>query len=345
MEDAQIRKLLEADLAALASKAQNPRATLQALSQKVEAAIAEVDRQLTELDLKAMELPAQLDAELQKLGKLDAVIAKARQDARPDLEQAATARKTAQAAKVAELEAETGRVDARSTELQTLREQLEARQVELSTAIAAAPPDAKVPAVTPTPAASPVAATTVTPVPVAKAAPAATRPAAGKPDPTEDEFAALFASMNMTLDDVKLPPKKNAPAPLPSTDDLGIPDLVSVSADELPEDATDEDRAPIPTAPPKNATMRGNPVKGAAAPAAKPAPAPAKAAPAAPGKAAAPSPIANVPKPGAPASAARPATPAAPEAPAKSRALLWTTLLVVVGGTGAAYAHFVMKLF
>jgi hypothetical protein len=365
MDDAQIRKLLDADLVNRAARAANPRATLTALGQKIEAALTEVDRQLTDTDLRAMELPGQLDAELQKLGKLDAVIAKARQDGRADLEQAAVGRKASLAARIAELEAEGGKVDARATTLQELRELLEARQVELASAIAAAPPDAR-----PATPASPPAGLRLTPVtppavaaasqpPSPKATPATApvsptpKPAAGgapatsgKKDALEDAFAALLAETNTTLDEVKLPPRKNAPQALAASDDLGIPDLVTVSADELPDDATDEDRAPLPTVP-QRAANRANPPKGATPSPAKPASAPAKAA-SAPAKAApaASNPIANVPKPAAPTPAKAPAkADAAPEAPARSRAMLWTTLLVVVGSTGAAYAHFVLKLF
>jgi hypothetical protein len=348
MNDTSVQKLLEADIASLAARASNPRATLTALSQRVVAALGEVDAALAEADGRAMDLPVALEAERQKFARLEAVIANARQDGRADLEEAAVARRSTLAARVAELEAEVEAVDARAMTLQDLRARLEGRQAELVAAIAAAPPSSAAahggPASQVTTAPGDRAPVSRPPssgsAPGSAAAPpstlgasAAASPSKGGGDALDDAFAALLAAENISLSDVKLPPRKSAAPPPPAvTDDLGLPDLVVVRDDALPDDATEEDRAPIPTVPKKGAAPAS--AKGAAPPASRPPSASAASAP-----------------PGPTTARARPASPApaqeGPPAPqgGKSRAALWLSLLVLIGGAGAAYAHFVLKRF
>jgi hypothetical protein len=352
MDAGQIQKLLDANVEQLASRTANPRATLSALGQKIAAAITHVEGRLGEVDNRAIELPALMDAENEKLKKLDAVIAKAENDQRPDLKQAAMARKAGIAQQLEALVAEGERLDTDSADLQTQLEQLQSKQVDIDAAIAAAPADAApAPAATPAPAAAPApkAAATAFPTPpprAAAAAPAAAPKAAAAPakkggDSLDDEFAALFAAENISLDQIELPKKKAKPV-VPDSD-FSIPDLVTVSENELPDDATDEDRAPIPTVPAKGAAKGAPAAKAAPAAAAKGAPAAAaKAAPAAAAKAA---PAAATPAKAAAVPAKTAAAATTDEAP-KSRTWVWVTVgVVVLGGGGAAVAHFVYGLF
>ncbi|MFO0750100.1 MAG: hypothetical protein U1F43_31180 [Myxococcota bacterium] len=185
-------------------------------------------------------------------------------------------------------------------------------------------------------AAAPAPATAKPAAPVAAApAPKPAAPAAGakKGGNLDDEFAALLSELNVDLAQVELPKKAAKPSPIAAAkdDDLGIPDLVTVKDDELPEG---EELEPLPD--PKG---KGAPAKPAAAPAKPGAAAPAK--PGVPAVAA---------KPGAPAVAAgKPgsaASPSADAAPKKSKRWLWiTAAATTIGGAGVVVAHFVLHLF
>ncbi len=378
-----IQKLLDANLDHLASRASNPRATLGALAEKIAGAIDDVEARMVETDMRAMELPALIDEGGEKLKKLDAIVEKAKNDGRPDLEQAAAARKQSQEAAIAALKDEEASLDAQRSDLEALLGKLQMKQVDVDGAIASAPsepvgvrppsegldldalrPAAPAPALrtAATPAPKPAAGSKLGPPPgPAMPAPAAPAPkpapapaaAPAKPaappakpaggaakggDDLDDAFAALLAAENLSLDEIELPKKSAKRAlPLPDSDD-GIPDLVMVSDTELPDDATDEDRAPIPTVP----------AKGAAAP--RPGQPKAAAPPAASGqKLASPPPPGGkvgAPSSGPAAPVGKPSSSASPEAPKKkSRAWVWVTGIVIVGGGGAAIAHFVYGLF
>ena len=183
------------------------------------------------------------------------------------------------------------------------------------------------------PAVSPAAAApakpAAAPASAAPAKPAAAKPAAGgKKDALDDEFASLLSELDVDLSKVELPKKRT---PLPDSDD-GIPDLVTVPDNELPDG---EELPPLE-----------HPKKGAAP--AKAAAAPVKGGAAAKAAApAAPAPRPTAPAPGKSAVAAPAAKPAATEEPKKgSKAWLWiTTGVLVVGGGGAAVAHFVLGWF
>jgi len=383
MDAGQIQKLVEVDLGQLAARATNPRATLGALGQKIVAGMESVEQQMADLDARALEIPSELDASGETLKKLQAVIAKAENDARPDLAAAAEARIAKEKATIATLQREGDSIDVENAALEDLLQQLQIKQVDIDGAIAAAPPDVEgvvnpphnfdIPfakaasvlgaklgtspgAASPSRAAAPggklgvasaprPSAAAPTPTAPVKAAPAPAAPAKVAPSPTapvkaapaapaaakkggdalDDEFAALFASENLSLDEIQLPKKSLKKAVALPESDYGIPDLVMVSEGELPDDATAEDRAPMPTAPAKG-------VKPAAgAPARPTAPAPsAKAAPAAGSKASA----------SAPAKASAPAG-----APKKGRALFWVGTVTVVGGGTVAVLHFVFNVF
>jgi phage shock protein A len=186
-------------------------------------------------------------------------------------------------------------------------------------------PAAPAPAPKPAPAAAPAAA--------AKPAAPAAKPA-GKKDALDDEFAALFAELNVDPSKIELP-KKAAPKAL-EVDDK-IPDLVTVADNELPEGEE---------LPPLEMPKKGAPAKpGAPAPAAaKPGTgAPAKPTAAAPAKAPTPAPKAATP---AAKSSPTPAQPAAEPPSSGSKTWLWVSLGIVgLGGAGAAVAHFVYGLF
>jgi hypothetical protein len=358
-----IQKLLDANLEHLAARAANPRATLGALAQKIVGAIEDVEARIVETDMRATDLPALIDEGAEKLKKLDAIVEKARNDARPDLEQAALARKATQADAVAALKAEEASLDALRVELEELVGKLQMKQIDLDGAIASAPSepvgvrppaedldlDALAPRAAPAPSVAPAPVSKLASAPLPKAAPvaapkpapapvaAAQRPApAPKPkggDDLDDAFAALLAAENLSLDEIELPKKSTKKAlPLPDSDD-GIPDLVMVSDNELPDDATDEDRAPIPTVPPKGAAgQKGAPAKAAAGvKLASPPPPGAKLGVPPSGPAATVGKLSEVKGQGAP--------------PKKRRAWVWVTAVVVVGGGGAAIAHFVYGLF
>jgi len=145
------------------------------------------------------------------------------------------------------------------------------------------------------------------PAKVAPPAPAkvATKPAGAK-DALDDEFASLLSELDVDLSKVELP-KKKSPAKLPDADD-GIPDLVTVGDTELPDG---EELPPLATPKGKGATA-----KGAASPAKTPA-----ATRAVPGQSS-----------GVPSK--------------KSRLWLWIGAgTLVLGGGGAALAHFAFGLF
>ena len=128
----------------------------------------------------------------------------------------------------------------------------------------------------------------------------------GAKDALDDEFASLLSELDVDLSKVELP-KKKSPAKLPDADD-GIPDLVTVGDTELPDG---EELPPLATPKGKGATA-----KGAASPAKTPA-----ATRAVPGQSS-----------GVPSK--------------KSRLWLWIGAgTLVLGGGGAALAHFAFGLF
>ncbi|MCC6622786.1 MAG: hypothetical protein IT385_16110 [Deltaproteobacteria bacterium] len=352
MDLTQARSLLDRDLDQLLAKASDPKATLTALAGKINATVAAVESHILVLDERAMALPGAVAQEQAMVHKVEAIIAKADQDGRADLAAAARQRLAKHQAQVAALGAELGKNEAERAECDTLLvrceerlTEIEARGVELGGIDAFAPEPEAAPepayesasanaaaAPAPKPAASAPKAAAPAPKPAAPAvaAPAAKAPA--KPAAKgglDDEFAALLSEMNVDLSKVELPNRKKPALPATKDDDLGLPDLVTVADNELPEG---EELEPLPTAP----TKGGKP----AAPATKPATPAGKVAAA--GKPTAP----PAAKAGPPSTAAKGAAPAASEAPKKSKTWLWITLgATALGGAGLAVAHFALGLF
>lgn len=368
----QTKSIAEADLGAIVNKVSSPRAALASLEKKITGEVAKIEAYLGSLDGRALDLPGLLDQADQKVAKIQAVVAKADNDGRPDLKQAAMGRLAKEEADRKALQDELDGLDQAQTTADEWLSKLQDKLFEVQAKVDTLPPDPK-PAAAPAPVASAPApapaakakaddvdlasldALVASPpkaAPVAKAAgpaPAASakaaapaKPAAGakgaKGDALDDEFAALFAELNVDPSQVELP-KKKAP-PKIEVDDK-IPDLVMVKDDELPEG---EELPPleVPKKGQVNAAAAAAAQKGAVAGAAKgAAPAGAAKAPAASGPvkggAAVPAKAAA-----APAKAAVPA----PEAKKGSKAWLWwTTGIITLGGAGAAVAHFVYGAF
>lgn len=366
----QTKSIAEADLGAIVNKVSSPRAALASLEKKITGEVAKIEAYLVSLDGRAMDLPGLLDQADQKVAKIQAVVAKADNDGRPDLKQAAMGRLAKEEADRKALQDELDGLDQVQTTADEWLSKLQDKLVEVQARIDTLPPDPKpaaaapaAPVAAPAPAAkakdedvdlasldalvagapkpAPKPAAAPAPAAAAKAAPGA-KPAGGakgaKGDALDDEFAALFAELNVDPSQVELP-KKKAP-PKIEVDDK-IPDLVMVKDDELPEG---EELPPleVPKKGQVNAAAAAAAQKGAVAGAAKgAAPAGAAKAPAASGPvkggAALPAKAAAAP--------AKAATPA-PEAKKGSKAWLWwTTGLITLGGAGAAVAHFVFGVF
>jgi len=370
MDLTQTRSLLDKDLDQLIAKASDPKATLSALARKINATVAEVEGHLVALDERAAALPGAIAQEQAMAHKVEAVIAKATQDGRADLASAARARLQKHQSQVAALgaelahnEAERAQCDEILVRCEERLTEIESRGVELGGIDAFAPEPVAEPepayesasanaAPAPAPRAAPASAAPrpAAPASAAPAAPAkpqtaapaaAAKPAAPAPGAKaaakatgkgglDDEFAALLADMNVDLSKVELPNRKKPALPASKDDDLGLPELVTVADNELPDG---EELEPLPTAPAKG---------GKAAPAAKAPPTPAAKAVASGAKGA---PTAAGSKPVAAAPAVKPGA-AGGEAPKKSRAWLWITLgATAVGGAGLAIAHFALGLF
>jgi hypothetical protein len=343
MDWKQTKSIAEADLGAIVGKVSSPRAALASLEKKITGEVTKIEAYLGTLDARAMDLPGLLDQADQKVAKLQAVVAKADNDGRPDLKQAAAGRLSKEASDRQALQAELDGLDQVQTVADEWMTKLQDKLMEVQAKIDSLPPDPK-PAAAPAAAPAEKAAASdevdlaglddlaakapkPAPAPAAKAPP---KKAAGK-DALDDEFAALFAELNVDPSQVELP-KKKAP-PKIEVDDK-IPDLVAVRDDELPEG---EELPPLEI--PKKGAVSAAVGKAAASGATK------GAAAAAPAKAG--------PVKGGAAAPAKPAAPpvkaaSAPEqAPARSSKawLWWTTGIVALGGAGAAVAHFVFGAF
>lgn len=381
----QTKSIAEADLGAIVSKVSSPRAALGSLEKKITAEVAKIEAYLGSLDGRALDLPGLLDQADQKVAKIQAVVAKADNDGRPDLKQAALGRLAKEEADRKALQDELDGLDQAQTVADEWLSKLQDKLVEVQAKIDTLPPDPKpaaaapsepapAPAPAPAPSKAPAKAAAkdddvdlasldalvasapkpaptpkaAAPAPAAQAKAPAAKPAAGakagKGDALDDEFAALFAELNVDPSQVELP-KKKAP-PKIEVDDK-IPDLVMVKDDELPEG---EELPPLEV-PKKGAPGAKGAGTAAAAAAQKGAVAgAAKGGAPAPATPAAKAPAAAAPVKGgaaAPAKAAVPAKAAEPvEAKKGSKAWLWwTTGLITLGGAGAAVAHFVFGVF
>lgn len=377
----QTKSIAEADLGVIVGKVSSPRAALSSLEKKITAEVAKIEAYLGSLDTRALDLPGLLEEADQKVAKVQAVIAKADNDGRADLKAAAAGRLAKEEADRKALQDELDSLDKVQTDADEWLTKLQDKLLEVHAKLNTLPPDPKpAPAAEAAPseepdlaaldaltAAAPAPAMPVVPAPAKPAlpkppmpapppkppmpaapaaakpaAPAAAKPAAGgKKDALDDEFAALFAELNVDPSQVELP-KKKAP-PRIEVDDK-IPDLVSVRDDELPEG---EELPPLEV--PKKGAQAVAQKAGAAAVAGA-----TKAASSGPvkGGAAAPKPAGAAPVP-ATVSADKPAPSNADAKKAsggpgekKSKAWLWwTTGVVALGGAGAAVAHFVFGVF
>jgi len=365
----QTKSIADANLEVITGKVSSPRAALSALEKKITAEVEKIEAYLVSLDGRAMELPGLLDQADQKVAKIQAVVAKAENDGRADLKAAAMGRLAKDLGDRKALQGELDGLDDVQTTADEWLSKLQDKLIEAQAKSNLLPPDPKPAAAapaTPAPASGPAAKTPAAkapaakapaakasaeepdlaaldalvaapkkPAPVASPQPAKAAPGAkagGKADVLDDEFAALFAELNVDPSQVELP-KKKTPAKI-EVDDK-IPDLVAVRDDELP----DGEELPPLEIPKKGAP----PPKGAA-------PAPAKGGAAASAKAAAP--VAAPVRGGAaaPAKAIAAPTVKAASTPAKpskgSKAWLWWTAgIVTLGGAGAAALHFVWGVF
>lgn len=372
----QTKSIADANVDAITGKVSSPRAALSALEKKITGEVEKIEAYLVSLDGRAMELPGLLDQADQKVAKIQAVVAKAENDARADLKAAAMGRLAKEEGDRKALQDELDGLDNVQTTADEWLTKLQDKLMEVQAKSNLLPPDPKpaaqaAPAPAPAPAAKASAPAAKASAPAAKApapaesdpadgpdladldalvaapkkaapvaapAPAKAAPAAkagGKKDALDDEFAALFADLNVDLSQVELPNKKKAPAKIEV--DEKIPDLVAVRDDELPDG---EELPPLEmpkkgAPPPKGAAAA--PVRGGAA-----APAP-KAAAQAPVKGGAAAPAAAK---AAPAPAVKASAPPAEPAKASSKAWLWWTAgIVTLGGAGAAALHFVWGVF
>jgi len=361
MDWTQTKNVAEANLDTIVGKASNPKVALTALEKKITAEVDKVEAHLTALDGRVNALPGLLDAADASVVKVDAIIAKAKAEGRADLALAAGQRRAKNLAERAVLEAELNGSDAAMTEADEWFSKLQDKLVEVQTRIDRTPDSGPAPAPAPAlaPARSPTPAPARPPAPAHSPAPAAAKPAAAKPaaakpaaktgakgDALDDEFASLLSELDVDLSKVELPKKKNAPVVLPDSDD-GIPDLVTVADGELPDG---EELPPLEYPKGKGPAKGGAaaaPAKAAPSAPAKAAPsAPAKVAPSAPAKVGAPVPATKPAGSPSAAVAGKPGAPAATTPVKKSKAWIWITSgVVVLGGGGAAIAHFVLHLF
>lgn len=338
MDWTQTKNVAEANLDTIVGKASNPKVALTALEKKITAEVDKVEAHLTALDGRVNALPGLLDEADRQVAKVDAIVAKAKADGRADLVAAAGQKRAKTLQERAVLEAELNGIDGAMTEADEWLSKLQDKLVEVQTRIDRTP--GAINDAAPAAAPAPKAAVATPAAPAKPAAPAAAKAPAkpgAKGDALDDEFASLLSEMDVDLSKVELPKKKDRPAALPDSDD-GIPDLVTVADGELPDGEE---------VPPLEYPKGKGPTKGGAAVPAKPgAPVPAKAPAAVPAKA----PVVAA-KPGAPvpakAASAGPTAGAPANAPEKkSKAWIWiTTGVVVLGGGGAAVAHFVLHLF
>lgn len=316
MDWTQTKTLAEANLDSITSKASNPWAALSALEGKIDAEVTKVEASLASLDQRLMALPGLLEEVDRKVAKLQSVLDQAKQNNRADLIAAATARLQSELAASEALNGEFDSADQVQSDAADWIAKLHGKRSEIHTRLNKMGPEPRKPLVLEDEA--PAAA----PAPEAKpAAKPAAKPSA-KDGALDDEFAALMADMDISLDQIELP-KRATPVLADSSDD-GIPDMVVVSDNELPEGEELEDEAP------KAAAPKAAPAK---APVAAPVPA----------KAAVPAPVA---KAATPAVAKSQVPAAAPKKEEKgSKAWLWITLTLIALGGGAAYAKFGLHLF
>ncbi len=365
----QTKSIADANVDAITGKVSSPRAALSALEKKITSEVEKIEAYLVSLDGRAMELPGLLDQADQKVAKIQAVVAKADNDGRADLKAAAMGRLAKEEGDRKALQDELDGLDNVQTTADEWLSKLQDKLIEVQAKSNLLPPDPKPAPGVAAPAPAPTAKAPATKPPAGKAqeesdpadgpeladldalvaapkkaapafAPAPAKAASGakaggKKDALDDEFAALFADLNVDLSQVELPNTKKAPPKIEV--DEKIPDLVAVRDDELPDG---EELPPLEmpkkgAPPPKGAAPA--PVKGGAA-----APAPKAAAPApVKGGAAAPALAKAAPAPAVKASS----TPAEP-AKASSKAWLWWTAgIVTLGGAGAAALHFVWGVF
>lgn len=332
-----IRSLLDANLDQVLAKATDPAATLTALSRKISAASEMVEAHLASMSQREQELPGLIGQEEAALAKVDAVIAKAKQEGRADLLAAATARHAKNQETLSALAAELSQLEGERTRAEDALAKLEDRKADVESrgetgvsnddfdfaALDGGPKAAPAPVAKPAPVVAPAkpAAT-----PAASSAPA--KKAAG--GSLDDEFASLMSDLNVNLDEVELPKKKGLPAKV-ADDDLGIPDLVDVKDNELPEGEEDD----LPPLKGEKYNIPKGPAKGAAPPAKGGAAAAAKGGAVAAAK-------------GGSVAVAKPGTPAKMGDAPKSGSKRWLWIsgaVVTLGGAGAAVAHFALHLF
>ena len=338
MDWTRVEMLLNADLDKVAAKAAHAGTALAALDTKIRAEQANVEAALGALQARLDALPGAIGEERGHAARYEAGIAKAQGIGRADLAATAAARRDEHGARAAALEAELAAGEGELERLDDALTRLGDKQLSLAERLAALGPEAAAPRPTTRPAdaagAKPAAAAT----PAKPAAAAAAKPAAAADD-LDAQFAEFLAGMGGLEAAAPSKPARALAAPVEDDDD-GIPELISVRDDALPEGADVDSDGPIDFSSLDALAAReaGKPAppaaKGAAAakttvPAKAGAAVPAKAGAAVPAKAGAAVPAKAGAAPGA----------GAPAEAGGSRKVLWIALggtILAAGGTLAA---------
>jgi hypothetical protein len=225
MEFSKARELLTDDLNEVAARTSSPFAALDQMTAEVREQLAAVQQHMRDTKAKTTLLPPKIKAEKTMLAKVDAIIAKAEAGGRADLKSAALARRAKHQTMYYELSNELDDVDDTLHAGVSWEERLKQRLNEVIAMRAALPGAAA--------------------APVAVAAPLAVAVAVGADGEEIDPFAALMADID-PAEFAAMPTKSGALAAAAAAaapdemDDYGLPDLVEVGEEEMPDEDGDE---------------------------------------------------------------------------------------------------------
>lgn len=243
MEWNRVETLLNADIDKVASKASNGSAALAALAHKIRAEVGSVEAALGALSERLDALPVQIGDARTLAARCDAIIAKAESDGRADLAAAATARKAKALENAATFEAELANGETELERLEDALTRLEEKAADVDVRLGGAGVADTLPAMEALDR-SPRDTDPATPAALRATLPATATPTAptsgGGAEDLDAQFAELLAGMG-DLEDAA----PDAPDDDDDDDDLGLPDLVDVGDDELPEGADPDAKGPI----------------------------------------------------------------------------------------------------
>ena len=240
MEWNRVETLLNADIDKVASKASNGSAALAALAHKIRAEVGSVEAALGALSERLDALPVQISDARTLAARCDAIIAKAESDGRADLGAAATARKAKALENAATFEAELANGETELERLEDALTRLEEKAADVDVRLGGAGVADTLPAMDALDR-PPRDTDPATPAALRATLPANTAPAAaGGAEDLDAQFAELLAGMGDLEDAAPAAPDDDD-----DDDDLGLPDLVDVGDDELPEGADPDAKGPI----------------------------------------------------------------------------------------------------